>query len=61
MTTTAVRQIVSLLDPAGDVLLNMTPAEAAAAGASGDHQRGGRIDGQFAIVQQVGNLVRMAR
>ncbi len=61
MTTTAVRQIVSLLDPAGDVLLNMTPAEAAAAVASGDHQRVGRIDGQFALVQQVGNLVRMAR
>ena len=61
MTTLPVRQIVSLLDPAGDVLLNMTPAEAAAAVASGDHQRVRQIDGQFAIVQQVGNLVRMAR
>ncbi|HUE72905.1 MAG TPA: asparagine synthase-related protein [Pirellulaceae bacterium] len=57
----AVKQIVSLLDPAGDVLLNMTPAVAAAAVASGDHQRVRLIDGQFAIVQQVGNLVRMAR
>jgi asparagine synthase (glutamine-hydrolysing) len=57
----AVKQIVSLVDPAGDVLLNMTPAEAADAVASGDHQRVRQIEGQFAIVQQVGNLVRMAR
>jgi asparagine synthase (glutamine-hydrolysing) len=57
----AVKQIVSLLDPAGDVLLNVTPAEAADAVASGDHQRVRQIEGQFAIVQQVGNLVRMAR
>lgn len=61
MNRAAVKQIVSLLDPGGDVLLNMTPAEAAAAVASGDHQRVRQIDGQFAIVQQVGNLVRMAR
>ena len=61
MAATAVRQIVSLLDPAGDVLLNMTPEQAAAAVASGDPQRVRQIDGQFAIVQQVGNLVRMAR
>lgn len=61
MNAAPVRQIVSLLDPAGDVLLNMTPEQAAAAVASGDPQRVRQIDGQFAIVQQVGNLVRMAR
>ena len=61
MASAPVRRIVSLLDPAADVLLNMTPEEAAAAVASGDHQRVRQIDGQFAIVQQVGNLVRMAR
>ena len=57
----AVRQIVSLIDPAGNVLLNITADEAASAVASGDPERVRQIDGQFAIVQQVGNLVRMAR
>jgi asparagine synthase (glutamine-hydrolysing) len=57
----AVRQIVSLVDPAANVLLNMTADEAAAAVASGDAERVRQIDGQFAVVQQVGNLVRMAR
>jgi asparagine synthase (glutamine-hydrolysing) len=49
------------MDPAGNVLLNMTPAEAAEAVASGDPERVRSIDGQFAIVQKRGNLVRMAR
>ena len=61
MHVAAVRQIVSLMDPAANVLLNMTPDVAAAAVASGDSKRVRQIDGQFAIVQQVGNLVRMAR
>ena len=61
MKVAPVRQIVSLLDPQGDVLLNISREEAAAAVASGDVQRVRQIDGQFAIVQQVGNLVRMAR
>jgi asparagine synthase (glutamine-hydrolysing) len=61
MHVAAVRQIVSLVDPAANVLLNMTADEAAAAVASGDAQRVRQIDGQFAIVQQVGNLVRLAR
>ena len=52
---------VDLVDPAANVLLNMTQAEAAEAVASGDADRVGAIDGQFAIVQKRGNIVRLAR
>ncbi len=62
MSTSAyVERLVDLMDPQDNVLLNMTPQEAADAVASGDPQRIGAIDGQFAIVQKRGNLVRMAR
>jgi asparagine synthase (glutamine-hydrolysing) len=56
-----VERLVNLLDPAADVLLNMSSAEAHAAVASGDAAAIRRIDGQFAIVAKQGNLVRMAR
>ena len=56
-----VQKVINLVDPAGNMLLNMSAAEAESAVASGDPQRVRAIDGQFAIAQQVGHLVRMAR
>lgn len=56
-----VERLVDLMDPAQNVLLNMTPQEAADAVASGDPEQIRAIDGQFAILQKRGNLVRMAR
>jgi len=56
-----VERLVDLIDPTANVLLNMTNDEAAEAVASGDASRVGQIDGQFAIVQKRGNIVRMAR
>lgn len=56
-----VERLVDLMDPSVNVLLNRTPEEAAADVASGDPERIRSIDGQFAIVQKRGNLVRMAR
>ena len=59
--TAYIERMVDLVDPAVNVLLNMTQAEAAEAVASGDADRVGAIDGQFAIVQKRGNIVRLAR
>ena len=56
-----VERLVDLIDPAANVLLNVTNEEAAEAVAAGDIQRVGEIDGQFAIIQKRGNIVRMAR
>ena len=56
-----VERLVDLIDPAANVLLNVTNQEAAEAVAAGDTQRVGEIDGQFAIIQKRGNIVRMAR
>ena len=56
-----VERLVNLVDPAANLLLNMTQAEAERAVASGDPEQVSRIDGQFAIVQKQGHLVRMAR
>lgn len=60
-SVTTVERLVDLIDPNANVLLNMTNAEAAAAVASGDPQRVRAIDGQFAIIQKQGNVVRLAR
>jgi asparagine synthase (glutamine-hydrolysing) len=54
-------RLVNRLDPAGNQLLNMTQAEAEACVASGDPERVRAIDGQFALLAQVGRQVRMAR
>ncbi len=59
--TAYVDRLVDLIDPNSNVLLNMTPDEAAEMVASGDPDRIRQIDGQYAIVQKRGNLVRMAR
>jgi len=58
---TYIERMIDLSDPEGNVYLNMSPEEAVEAVASGDAQRIGQIDGQFALVQKQGKLVRMAR
>ncbi len=56
-----VERLVDLMDPAANILLNMTQEEAEAAVASGDPDRVGQIKGQFAILQKEGKVIRMAR
>ncbi|MCA9137813.1 MAG: asparagine synthetase B family protein [Planctomycetales bacterium] len=56
-----VDRVVNLMDPAGDVILNMTSEQARAAVRSGDAEAVRRIRGQFAICQQQGKTIRMAR
>lgn len=60
-TVTTVERLVDLIDPNANVLLNMTNEEAVAAVASGDPARVRAIDGQFAIIQKQGHVVRLAR
>lgn len=56
-----VERVVDLLDPTGNVLLNMTVEEATARVASGDPARIREIDGQFALWSKNGPIVRLAR
>lgn len=56
-----VERVVDLLDPTGNVLLNMSVEEATERVESGDAARVREIDGQFALWAKRGNLVRMAR
>ncbi len=56
-----VSRIENLLDPAGNILLNMSYAQAAERVLSGDAERVDEIDGQFAIMVSSGKTVRMAR
>jgi asparagine synthase (glutamine-hydrolysing) len=56
-----IERLVDLVDPAANVLFNMTQAEAVARVASGDPVQVRDIDGQFAIVAKQGKIVRMAR
>jgi asparagine synthase (glutamine-hydrolysing) len=59
--TQQVNDFINLLDPAANLLFNVTPEEATAAVVSGDAERVRRIDGQFAIVVKDGREVFMAR
>ena len=59
--STYIERMIDLSDPDANIFLNMSDEEAAEAVASGDVQRVGQIDGQFALVQKRGKLVRMAR
>jgi asparagine synthase (glutamine-hydrolysing) len=59
--TKPVSDFVSLLDYNNNVIFNMTPQEVTAAVISGDASRVRQIDGQFAIVEKVGQQVFMAR
>lgn len=56
-----VERLVDLTDPSANVILNMSAAEAAECVAAGDPDRVRQIDGQFAIVQKRGKIIRMAR
>ncbi len=59
--TQAVNDFVSLLDYNNNVIFNMAPQEVTAAVISGDASRVRKIEGQFAIVEKVGQQVFMAR
>ena len=54
-------RVVNLMDPAGDVLLNVTRDEAHEAVKTGNVDVVGKILGQFAICEQSGKTIRMAR
>jgi asparagine synthase (glutamine-hydrolysing) len=56
-----IERLVDLLDPAGNLIFNMTVAEARERVGSGDPNRVREIDGQFALVHKEGTTVRMAR
>lgn len=56
-----IERVVNLLDPRGNILLGTSLAEAEAAVRSGDPRAVRSIRGQFAILQQDGVTVRMAR
>ena len=59
--TLPVADFVSLLDDSNNIIFNMTAEEAASAIISGDAERVRKIEGQFAIVEKVGQHVYMAR
>lgn len=56
-----IERLINLVDPNGNVFLNMTADEALAAVASGDPAQVRKIDGQFALIHKTGKIVRMAR
>ncbi len=56
-----VQNFVNLLDYNNNIIFNMTPEEVTEAIISGDASRVREIDGQFAIVEKVGQQVFMAR
>ncbi len=59
--TTTIERVIDLMDPAHNVLLNMSNESARACVLSGDPEQIARIDGQYAIVAREGKRVRMAR
>ena len=61
MRTEYINKLVNLIDPADNILLNATQEEAEAAVRMGDTQKVSEIEGQFAIAQCEGRVVRMAR
>src|SRR5688572_3495653 len=56
-----VERLVDLLDPAGNVLLNMSAEEARARVGAGEPAGVREIDGQFALIHKDGPTIRMAR
>jgi asparagine synthase (glutamine-hydrolysing) len=56
-----VERLVNLLDPQGNIFLNMSTDEALARVGSGAAERVREIDGQFALVHKQGTVIRMAR
>ena len=61
MPTAPIERLVDLLDPAGNVLFNLSVDEAVARLGSGDPDQVRSIDGVFALVHRRGVTVRMAR
>ncbi len=60
-TVQLIERLINLVDPNGNVFLNMTGDEALARVASGDPAQVRGIDGQFALIHKAGKIVRMAR
>ena len=56
-----IERLINLVDPAGNVFLNMSADEALVRVASGDPEQVRQIDGQFALIHKTGKIVRMAR
>lgn len=56
-----IERLINLVDPAGNLFLNMSADQALACVASGDPQQIRAIDGQFALIHKQGKIVRMAR
>lgn len=56
-----IERLINLVDPTGNVILNMSQDEALARVASGDPEQVRQIDGQFALIHKSGKIVRMAR
>ncbi|MEZ6138030.1 MAG: asparagine synthase-related protein [Pirellulaceae bacterium] len=56
-----IERVVDLIDPANNILLNMTYEAAYRRVLSGDPTQVAEIDGQFSIVAREGKTVRMAR
>lgn len=56
-----VERLVNLLDPAANVLFNMTVEEAIERVGSGSPEQVRQIEGQFALVHKKGTQIRMAR
>jgi asparagine synthase (glutamine-hydrolysing) len=54
-------RVVNLLDPAGNILLGTTPEQSFSAVRRGDLEAIRQIGGQFAICEQSGKTIRMAR
>jgi asparagine synthase (glutamine-hydrolysing) len=61
MHTATIERLVDLLDPAANLIWNMTIDEAAERVGSGDPERVREIDGQFALIHKRGTTIRMAR
>ncbi len=56
-----VERLINLLDPAENILLNMTVEQAVERVGSGQPDQVREIDGQFALVHKQGTTIRMAR
>lgn len=56
-----IERLINLVDPAGNLFLNMSADEALARVASGDPAQVREIDGQFALIHKQGKIIRMAR
>lgn len=56
-----IERLVNLMDPAANIVLNMTVDEAVERVGTGDPNQVREIDGQFALVHKRGTVVRLAR